>query len=64
MTKVVKSWRALKASGMYYVLVEDGQLWEAWAWTVSGDEPPTVLHQEGWRFQQTGESTEVPAALT
>lgn len=49
MSKVIATWRATKASAMYYVLADDGDLYEAWVWN-GVDVPPTELHQDGYRF--------------
>lgn len=61
MSKVIATWRATKASAMYYVLADDGDLYEAWVWN-GVDVPPTELHQDGYRFQSTGEQVEFDEA--
>lgn len=52
---IERTWRAIKATGMWYVLNSfDGQLYEAWVWDGT-DEPPKTMFQENFRWQLTGE---------
>ena len=52
--KIIAAWRATKATAMFYVLADNGELYEAWVWN-GVDVAPTEVHQEGYRFQLTGE---------
>lgn len=51
---IQRTWRAVKATGMWYVLGADEQLYEAWVWDGT-DEPPKTMFQENFRWQLTGE---------
>lgn len=48
---------ATDKAGLWYCVYEGSSegrtLWEAWAWEAQTD-PPTELHQSGYRFRQIG----------